>query len=223
MFSYFFPDNEKNNDEKNNHEKNNDNSDNNDNNDNSDKIKFLNDIDNDINEVIIDVDENNLLLIDEEVISYGDLNNSDDNIINMTPVEKENCESIEDDNNDVCKDEKTSDIPRPTLVIPDTNNVSFVGDITVEPDSGSDSELDIFVGGAGAAGSAVGASAGGTIFSSNSEKKKSVKHHNNAETEKCFLIDRKYSCFIKNKTLFVGAFCCGATVFFYFAVNGFNA
>ena len=97
----------------------------------------------------------------------------------MTPVEKENSESIEDDNNDVCKDEKTTHVPRPTLVIPDTNNVSFVGDITVEPDSGSDSELDIF-GGAGGAGSAVGSSAVGSsavvlvlviLFFSNSEKK----------------------------------------------------
>ena len=207
MFSYFFSDkNDKNdNDNNNNNDKNIDNdiSDISDISDN--KILFLNDIDDTIDEVIIDVDENNLLLVDEKVISYGDLNNSNDNIIIMTPSEKENSLSLQNDN----KDDKNTHIPRPTLVAPDNSNNSLVNDdITVETDSGSDAELDIFV---------------GSSTSAVMDQNTIATSINETENDETFLIDKKYPYFTKNKTLFVGAFCCGATVFFYFSVNGFHA
>jgi len=112
MFSYFWGDHDKKNDDKKNDDK------------KQDDKKQDNQHKEEIVELFIDINDEDKYLLseEEEVISYGDLNNNDDNIINMEMTET----------NDMNKTKETKEtkehnievsIPRPRLVTPHTNIV----------------------------------------------------------------------------------------------------
>ena len=196
MFSYFWGDHDKKNDDKKNDNKKNDDK----KNDNQHKEEIV--------ELFIDINDEDKYLLseEEEVISYGDLNNNDDNIINMEMTEtndmnktkETNVTNVTNETNETNVTKETKEhnievsIPRPRLVTPQTNIV-WVSDSS-SGSGDSDRERGVMA----------------------------TEANITTDNDQSTLIENEQATFMTNKVLLIGTLCGGATIVFYFATYGFN-